>query len=143
MRGARLRRLIEAYGADVSRWPEAERHAAERRAANDPAAKAALMEAGRLDELLDGVARVPAREPITVAALPAQRRQPAGGLVRWFGGAAAGRLGPSLSMFAAASAVGVLIGTSSLADRVVGAQDVEAAVGVFDGAGTTAEDWVP
>jgi hypothetical protein len=143
MREARLRRLIEAYGADVSRWPEAERHAAERRIVSDPAAKALLMEAGRLDELLDGVARVPAREPITVAALPPQRRRPAGGLVRWFGGATAGRLGPSLSMFAAASVVGVLIGTSSLADRVVGTPDMEAAVGVFDGAGTTVEDWVP
>jgi ferric-dicitrate binding protein FerR (iron transport regulator) len=140
MRRSRLRRLIAAYGADASRWPEAERRAAARMAAADPSARAALADAGRLDELLDCAAPTPAAGPLEIAVLPAQRRSACGMLVRWVGSAAAGRLGPALSIFAAASVVGVLIGTSSLADRVVGAQETEGMAGIFDGA---PEDWAP
>ena len=48
----RFRILIEAYGAAPARWPEAERLAAARFAATDPAAHAILEEALKLDGLM-------------------------------------------------------------------------------------------
>lgn len=50
---ARFKALAEAYGADVERWPVAERDAARRRLADaGPDARAALKEAAALDALL-------------------------------------------------------------------------------------------
>ena len=49
----RLIEILEAYGADPTRWPADERAAARAFAAKDPRAADALTEARRLDDLLD------------------------------------------------------------------------------------------
>lgn len=125
MRYARLRRLAEAYGADLGRWPRSERAAAERLLARSPKARALLDEAGRLDGLLDRFDPVAAEPPFgpaldLPAALPAQdrprmRQEPRGFAPRenrqfWFRAA-------TLAM---ASVVGVLIGLSDLGERIAG-----------------------
>lgn len=49
----RFFQILEAYGADPSRWPEAEREAAEAfAAAHRPAVEAAMLGEARLDALL-------------------------------------------------------------------------------------------
>lgn len=48
----RVRELIEAYGADAARWPEAERDAARTLARATPELADALAEADRLDDVL-------------------------------------------------------------------------------------------
>lgn len=48
----RVRELIEAYGADAARWPEAERDAARALARATPELANALAEAERLDDVL-------------------------------------------------------------------------------------------
>jgi hypothetical protein len=79
----RLQQRLDARGADLSRWPDAERHAAERLIAGDAAAAATLRRARDFDRLItaasmpgDGNA---ARVTATLARrpLPPQRR-------RWF-----------------------------------------------------------
>lgn len=121
MAGNRLRRVIEAYGADPARWPrEADRAGPAAGAGADPAV---LAEARRLDALL---ARAkPAADPIAekrllaaLARLPAQPR-PA-----WertdFRAAKPGRglnagLWTRLAGLAAASLLGVVLGLSDIA----------------------------
>jgi len=49
----RFKELLDAFGADFKRWPETERAAASALIAREPAARAALAEARRLDALLD------------------------------------------------------------------------------------------
>ena len=49
----RLKSLLEAYGANPSRWPAEERDAAEAMIAASDQAREALAEASRLDALLD------------------------------------------------------------------------------------------
>ncbi len=49
----RLAEILDAYGADPKRWPEAEREAAERLVETSPAARALRDEAALLDALLD------------------------------------------------------------------------------------------
>jgi hypothetical protein len=49
----RFRRLIEAYGGESARWPQAERAPALRYLAATPAAHAIRAEARRLDQALD------------------------------------------------------------------------------------------
>lgn len=63
----RLRRLIQAYGGEASRWPAAEREAALRRLAQSDEARTLQREAARLDRQLDGWA--PAVEPGRAAQL--------------------------------------------------------------------------
>ena len=52
MKLKRFQHLLFAYGADIGRWPEAERHAARALVASSPAAAAAQHEAARLDNAL-------------------------------------------------------------------------------------------
>jgi hypothetical protein len=75
-----FRDRLDALGADLSAWPEAQRHAAEHLVAGDPAARAALQEAQQLDRLIArsmagatgaSAARVLAK---LASPLPAQRR---------------------------------------------------------------------
>jgi hypothetical protein len=47
-----FRDRLDAHGADLSAWPEAERAAAERLLAGDPAARVALHDAQQLDRLI-------------------------------------------------------------------------------------------
>ena len=63
----RLRRLIQAYGGEASRWPAAEREAALRLLAQSDEARTLQREAARLDRQLDGWA--PAVEPGRAAQL--------------------------------------------------------------------------
>ncbi len=50
---ARLKRMLDAYGADAARWPEGERAWAEALVEADGDARALRAEAGRLDAALD------------------------------------------------------------------------------------------
>ena len=52
----RFQELIDAYGAGPSRWPVAERAAAEALLARDARARALLTDAAALDGLLDSAA---------------------------------------------------------------------------------------
>lgn len=56
----RLEVLLDAYGADPARWPAAERAAALALLATDPAARAWLEQARRLDRALDALPPAPA-----------------------------------------------------------------------------------
>jgi ferric-dicitrate binding protein FerR (iron transport regulator) len=49
----RFKELLDAFGADLGRWPDAEQAAARALIARMPEAQAALAEARRLDALLD------------------------------------------------------------------------------------------
>jgi hypothetical protein len=62
---ARLRELLDAYGADAARWPENERAAARELCASDAQAQALLTQAQALDALLD---QAPSYEPSPVLA---------------------------------------------------------------------------
>jgi anti-sigma factor RsiW len=55
----RFKALAEAYGADIGRWPEAERGEAERLLARAPEAAAIVSDARRLDEVLASYALAP------------------------------------------------------------------------------------
>jgi len=63
MKRDRFQALIDAYGANPSRWPARERAAAEAFAARDEAAKTLLADAALVDETLDRLSteEVPAR----------------------------------------------------------------------------------
>lgn len=56
----RFRTLVEAYGADPARWPDAERVAAQRFAEQSAEARDALHEAAAFDRLLDTADTQPA-----------------------------------------------------------------------------------
>jgi hypothetical protein len=60
MTAERFKTLLEAYGADVGRWPQAERLSAHDYAQTAPEAVALLAEARAIDALL---AKLPAPEP--------------------------------------------------------------------------------
>lgn len=55
MRLERLKAIIEAYGAHIVRWPEAEREAALALVAAQPQAQAWLEDARQLDAMMDAV----------------------------------------------------------------------------------------
>ncbi len=77
---ARLRALVDAYGAEPRRWPAADRSAAERLVAGSAEARAVVAAAARLDRLLD-LAPPPAPTPDLVArVLAARDRQRRSGL---------------------------------------------------------------
>jgi anti-sigma factor RsiW len=63
---ARLQHLLDVYGAELARWPQAQRSAAERLVAADPAAAAARARARELDRLI-------ARDPLPADAGEAAR----------------------------------------------------------------------
>jgi anti-sigma factor RsiW len=81
MTRARFHRLLDIHGADFARWPQAERHAADRLLATDPTAAAALARARGLDaliarELADaGADAVRVMHAIATRRLPPQRRR--------------------------------------------------------------------
>ena len=72
----RLRAIVEAYGADAARWPEAEREGALQLLARSPEAAAFRERARELDALLDGASVFePTPELLArVLARPARRR---------------------------------------------------------------------
>ena len=99
----RFERLVDAYGADPHRWPQAERAEGEALIACDARARALLDAAAELDALLDSA---PAAEPSDILRNrvlgAAARAQPAVIRMGWMSGAG----------WAAAAAAGVLVGVS-------------------------------
>lgn len=79
---ARFRRLLDAYGAEMRVWPDAERHAALRLLANSPAARRARDEAAALDGLLrtaaPAVAGAAVGRVLSTLATPPRRIMPIG-----------------------------------------------------------------
>jgi hypothetical protein len=63
---ARLQHLLDVHGGDLARWPQAQRSAAERLVAVDPAAAAALARAREFDSLI-------VRDPLPANAADAAR----------------------------------------------------------------------
>jgi len=82
MTPARFAELIDAYGADAKRWPEAERAAALALLAHAPEARARLEEARRLDALIDAWPQpAAAPDPAQLAARVAHTAQESAGNV--------------------------------------------------------------
>jgi hypothetical protein len=131
----RFAALVDAYGADRRRWPTAEQGAALALLANDPRARALLVEARLLDETLDGEpspAVSPALRAAVLAATPTPsqaRRWAAAATARfwvrtWGPGAGLVAAGVAGVMFGA-----VLAGGSSLD---AGAQSLLAEADSYD-----------
>jgi hypothetical protein len=112
MKLERLREILDAYGADARRWPEAERGAALELVARGGKARALRDDAARLDALLDMAPAVALQLDalrVAVAAdnvhrFPARRRN---------GSVAIGW--PSFAGLAAAAAAGFVVGWLNLA----------------------------
>ncbi|HUC60813.1 MAG TPA: hypothetical protein VMF53_02545 [Alphaproteobacteria bacterium] len=110
----RFKYFLEAYGADLRRWPADARAPAETLIASDHAAKAALGEAARLDRALDlyAVADDPARAGRLVARI-AQRAvaEPARGGRFWgLGSLDLGALWPRAAALAFVMVLGIVTG---------------------------------
>ena len=110
----RLRTIVEAYGADPRRWPEAERGSAETLVAESAAARDLVARAGRLDAVLaEAVADVPdaALARLTAAtAFPPPRqesRSPTGG--GWLNSLASA-FWPRATVLASMAALGIIVG---------------------------------
>ncbi len=121
MNRVRLQRLIEAYGADPSRWPADERDSARALLAQTPDAAAMQAPARRLDEALDGFAPTADADAAVrlLRALETLPRQvPATPpLLAGFW--------PRAATLAAASIAGVIIGLGGLDGRIPATADVD------------------
>ena len=99
----RFHDLVQAYGADLRRWPAAEREGAARLLNTEPALHLALAEAAQLDALLDAHS-LPAPDPAltrrVLASAPAAAARPLG----WWAGAGFAAIGLAGSL---AGALGV------------------------------------
>ena len=132
----RFEALAEAHGADISRWPPAERDSAAVWLAREPeAAGRVLARAGDLDVLLDAWRPAPAPRALheaVIAAAPMPRRH----LGRWLWGAG---LGAGL---AAACAAGLTVGVVMSAPPPQGTAAVSAVLSDYNEAlaETVAED---
>ena len=113
----RFEELLEAKGADLAAWPEAERRAAERLLADSAEARAALAQARSLDDLLAGALAPEAAGPDlrdAILALPvahpreAARRPGFGFRAVWQAG---------LGMALAAGLAGFALGITGLVER--------------------------
>jgi hypothetical protein len=128
MRRGNFHRLLDIHGARLERWPQAERHAAERLLAADARARVARDEAGRLEALLDRYAppadaRAAARILQRLAALPAQRRSAGWAWsLRWEEFVPTW---PSLATFATIAVLGILVGLSSIDASLLGSGEFD------------------
>ena len=109
----RLQTIVEAYGADPGRWPEAERGSAEAFVAESAAARSLVARARRLDSVL---AMAPAEVPdaalarLTAATAfppPRQARSRAAG--GWLT-AVASAFWPRATVLASMAALGIIVG---------------------------------
>ena len=127
----RLTQLINAYGSDPRRWPEAERRAAEVLLLRSPDARKVQTAARALDDLLDTVTLAPAggalRQRIQDGVSPSTS---AWRFQSWW---------PQVAALAAAVVLGFLIGASELPVQTDKALEVEASDWLF-GTGLT-EGW--
>lgn len=102
----RFEAILDAYGADPRRWPDAERAAAQAFAAVDPEAPALLAAAADLDGAIHQAAPVPAEGPLREAIVASARSTPPRRRSLWWAGAG---LGAALAGAAAgAVTVGVM-----------------------------------
>ncbi len=113
---ARVHALIEAYGGDPARWPDAERAAGLAALAADPALRASAEEARALDAWLDALPAPPPPAPAFVAAVRERARAPRGLralLAELAGGLLGGWrvAGPALAM---SLALGIALGSTLL-----------------------------
>ena len=119
----RFEGLAEAYGGDLDRWPPAERQAALRQAADQPALTgAALGKAARLDEILAAApSQPPSRElrARIVQAAPGPRSP----LLAWRWLAGIGLTTGMLGAAAAGVAAGVVVAPMALSRTHVAAPD--------------------
>jgi hypothetical protein len=70
----RFGELVEAYGAELARWPDVERRRAEQLLEREPAAALQLAEAARLDDLLDAYEAAPVTPALRARVLEAPVR---------------------------------------------------------------------
>jgi anti-sigma factor RsiW len=135
---ARFQRLLDVHGADLARWPQPRRAAAERLLATDDAAAAALAQARALDTLIarERLARADATGILRALAggpLPPQRRRflwqrwPSELLTLDFAPA-----WPRLAALAGVAALGFVIGLIDIGPMTVGANSEESVSIVAD-----------
>jgi len=126
--------LLEIYGSDPRRWPQADRAAAEALILKSPEAQELHARAQALDNLLDTVTPLPAddslRRRILTRIPDASLRSVRGGSPSdWF----LGRWWPQAAALAAAAVLGVVIGGTVLPPPSDRAMDSEGADWVFGG----------
>ncbi len=116
MNSDRFEALLEAKGADLATWPEAERRAAERLLAESPEARAALTQAQALDELLgETLTPTPAGEDLREAILAIPVEHPRQAAARpTFGFRAIWQTGLGLAL--AAGVAGFALGITGLVE---------------------------
>ena len=116
MNSDRFEALLEAKGADLATWPEAERRAAERLLAESPEARAALTRAQALDELLgETLTPTPAGEDLREAILAIPVEHPRQAAARpTFGFRAIWQTGLGLAL--AAGVAGFALGITGLVE---------------------------
>jgi hypothetical protein len=109
----RLRTIVEAYGADPRRWPEAERGSAEALVAESTAARDLVARAGRLDAALaEAAADVPdaalARLTAATAFPPPRESRPrtGGGWLNTLASA----FWPRATVLASMAVLGIIVG---------------------------------
>lgn len=113
---ARVHALLDAYGGDPARWPEAERAAGLAALAQDPALRALADEARALDGWLDALPAPAPPTPAVVAAVREAARAPRGlrALLAEFAGGLFGGwrvAGPALAM---SLVLGIALGSTLL-----------------------------
>jgi hypothetical protein len=108
----RFKILVEAYGADPSRWPEGERDAAVAFAETSPEARRLLAEAAALDRLLDAAETTPAARALEERILATFSERPRS-FARWYDVLTARPL-PWLpgAAIAASLALGLMVGAA-------------------------------
>ncbi len=114
----RFKALIEAYGADAKRWPEAEREAAQAFAESSAEAHRLLAGARAIDRFLDGAdtaAATRALEDRIMAGFPARGGSARGSSGRWIPAAA----------IAASLALGLVTGAALPGIAGIKAQDAK------------------
>jgi anti-sigma factor RsiW len=129
--------LLDAYGAEPSRWPEAERAGAQALLASDPELQRMHARALELDQVLDaGVALAPSPAlRRAVAEIPLRAERGTAPALPWlFASALRSALAAAFVL-----GLGVLAGTSSSADALLSGEDasttaasVEASLGAQD-----------
>ena len=121
----RFQEILDAYGGDPRRWPEAERDGALALVAGADAARGRQAEARRLDMLLDE-GSLPVRLDLDAAAIVAGVTDASGNVLLFRGRKAMpfSIMGPSFAGLAAAAVAGFVIGWFHVTDYSADAQSV-------------------
>ena len=136
----RFRRLIEAYGADPTRWPDAERSRAEALLARSDRARRLLAEARALDALLLADAKPAADERLAAAvidyATAASQERPLPQPREFRLGWSLPQLWPQALGLAAAAVLGFVVGWTDLLPARQGGADAVDLVDFLDDGGS-------